>query len=507
MSLIQVRSLTFGYDGCTENVFDQVSFQFDTNWRLGLIGRNGRGKTTFLKLLSGEYPYQGTIRSDVQFLYFPYAAEDPAQISLEVMRQAHPQAEDWELIREAMFLDVDPELLYRPYQTLSHGEQTKILIAALFAVRDKFLLIDEPTNHLDAEGRKKIGEYLRGKNGFLLVSHDRTLLNLCTDHIISINKTSIEVLQGNFSVWWENHQRQEQFERSENQKLHREIRRLNASARRAADWSARTEERKNGVRNSGSKVDKGFVGHKSAKMMQRAKNQIKHTLALAEEKQSLLKDAETVESLKLTPLHYRSSVLAEASDLELKRGNRVLFSPLKFSVREGSRIALTGSNGCGKSTLLHLLASQCRDGGQQDESVTFAGSLRTGSGLIVSVVPQDASQLHGTVREIAEQRGLDETRMKTILRKMGMSRSELELRTESFSEGQKKKVLLTASLCEPAHLYIWDEPLNYIDVFTRMQIEDVILSSGMTMLFVEHDQAFREKTATETIHLGRSGIE
>lgn len=400
-----------------------------------------------------------------------------------------------------MLLDVDPGLLYRSYQTLSHGEQTKILIAALFAVQGEFLLIDEPTNHLDAEGRRKVGEYLREKNGFLLVSHDRTLLDLCTDHILSINKTSIEVLQGNFSVWWENHQKQEQYERSENQKLHREIRRLTASARKAADWSDRTEKGKNGVRNSGSKVDKGYIGHKSAKMMQRAKNQTKRTLALAEERKSLLKDAETTESLKLTPLHYQSSVLAEASDLKLKRDDRVLFSPLNFSVREGSRIALTGPNGCGKSTLLHLIASRCRNGVQEDASVTSEGTLRIGSGLIVSAVPQDASRLHGTLREIAEQRGIEETRMKTILRKMGLSRSELEMRTESFSEGQKKKVLLTASLCEPAHLYIWDEPLNYIDVFTRMQIEDVILSSGMTMLFVEHDQTFQRKIATEMIVL------
>lgn len=170
MSQIKVTNLTFAYPGSYDNVFDNVSFQIDTDWKLGFIGRNGRGKTTFLNLLLGKYEYGGKIQASVIFNYFPYPVKDKSRNTEDILREICPDAQVWQVVRELTSLDVEQEALYRPFDTLSNGEQTKVLLAALFLNENHFLLIDEPTNHLDADARRTVAEYLKKKNGFILVS-------------------------------------------------------------------------------------------------------------------------------------------------------------------------------------------------------------------------------------------------------------------------------------------------------------------------------------------------
>ncbi|OPZ68187.1 MAG: putative ABC transporter ATP-binding protein YheS [Firmicutes bacterium ADurb.Bin467] len=130
-----------------------------------------------------------------------------------------------------------------------------------------------------------------------------------------------------------------------------------------------------------------------------------------------------------------------------------------------------------------------------------AGLVRVGSGLKISYVPQDASFLSGALTAFAEARGIPVTLFLTILRKLGFPRAQFEADLGAFSDGQKKKALLAASLSERAHLYVWDEPLNYVDVFSRMQLEELILEYRPSLLFVEHDRRFVEKVATRTVEL------
>ena len=123
-------------------------------------------------------------------------------------------------------MEVDAEALYRPFETLSSGERTKVMLAVLFLKEHSFLLIDEPTNHLDTEARRAVSRYLNRKKGFILVSHDRVFMAECIDHVLSLNKNTIEVVQGNFTSWWDNKQRRDEFEAMENEKLKKEIGRL-----------------------------------------------------------------------------------------------------------------------------------------------------------------------------------------------------------------------------------------------------------------------------------------
>ena len=132
MSLIQVSNLTFAYEGSYENIFENVNFQIDTNWRLGFTGRNGRGKTTFLNLLLGKYEYRGSISASVAFSYFPYPVVDGSVLAMDAVEAMYPDYEYWRLQREMAKLQLDDEVLYRPYDTLSNGEQTKLQLAVLF---------------------------------------------------------------------------------------------------------------------------------------------------------------------------------------------------------------------------------------------------------------------------------------------------------------------------------------------------------------------------------------
>jgi len=214
--------------------------------------------------------------------------------------------------------------------------------------------------------------------------------------------------------------------------------------------------------------------------------------AAIEEKSKLLRNLEEAEPLAIHPLQYRTDVLLEAKDLCLFYGERQVCGPLNFQVCRGDRVALCGRNGSGKSSILKLILG---------ESLVHTGELRLGSGLVFSYVSQDTSFLTGNLTNFARENGIDESLFKTILRKLDFSREQFEKNLESFSEGQKKKVLIAKSLCEPAHLYLWDEPLNFIDVLSRMQLEALLTEYRPTMLFVEHDAAFTSAVATKQIDL------
>ncbi len=492
MSLIDVVNLTFSYDGSYDNLFENVSFQIDTDWKLGFTGRNGRGKTTFLRLLLGQYEYSGHISAHVPFDYFPFHVENKENHTQEVVNGIVPDFSRWELMRELSLLQVSGDVLDRPFGSLSSGEQTKVLLAALLIKEHRFLLIDEPTNHLDRKARQLVGDYLRTKSGFILVSHDRAFLDRCVDHILSINKTDIEIQKGNFSDWWENKQRQDRFELAKNEKLEKDVKRLSESAKRTNRWSHEVEKTKNGTRSSGSKVDKGYIGHKAAKMMKRSKSMERRRQSAADEKSGLLKNIESADDLKMSQLAFYKNRLVELDRVSIYYGEKKVCTEVSFTIEQGERIALSGKNGSGKSSIVRLICGA---------DLRYTGTFRKGSRLEISYVSQDTSHLRGNLSDYAASNGVDESRFKAILRKLDFSRIQFEKDLSTFSSGQKKKVLVARSLCEQAHLHIWDEPLNYIDVISRMQIEELLLEYAPTLLFVEHDSEFCEHMATKVVEL------
>ncbi|MGE4277154.1 MAG: ribosomal protection-like ABC-F family protein [Lawsonibacter sp.] len=493
MSQITIQNLCFTYEGDHTPVFQGLNLQLDTDWKLGLLGRNGRGKTTLLRLLEGSLEGQGVISCSEPRCYYPKSVPDPSRTTLQVLKEDVPDREDWQLIRELSRLGLGAEVLDRPFSTLSGGEQTRALLAAQFLDCGSWPMLDEPTNHLDAWGKDQVAGYLQGQSrGFLLVSHDRAFLDRCVDHILALNSTGPELIRGNFSTWFQEKQAKDRRELAQNEKLKGEIKRLQQSAEQTSNWSGQVEQTKYATKNSGLRPDRGYIGHKSAKMMKRAKQIEARQEKAAREKETLLKDLERTDPLKLTPAVHPSRRLLEGRELSVTFDGRTVCSGISFSICQGDRIYLSGGNGSGKTSLLRLCVG---------EEVPHSGNLWRASGLNISYVPQNADHLRGNLLKLADVQGINLTQFLTILRKLDFSRALFERNMEEYSAGQKKKVLLAASLCQSTHLYVWDEPLNYIDLFSRMQIEELLLDTPVTLLFVEHDRVFRKKIATQVIEL------
>lgn len=351
MAQINVNNLTFAYEGSFDNVFENTSFSIDTNWRLGFVGRNGKGKTTFLNLLLGKYEYEGNISTNTIFDYFPYIvnSEELTKTAGELIESWKPGVEIWRVMCELPELSIDAELLYRPFGTLSFGERTKIMLAILFSGGNDFLLIDEPTNHLDKEAREIVKSYLKKK--------------------------------------------------------------------------------------------------------------------------------------------------------KYKDSDNNVFDGLSFEINNGDRVVIDGENGSGKSSLIKAILDMNRGIVKENANYEGEGILEVPENLVISYINQDTSHLKGFLKDYCELQGLDYTLFLSLLRQLDFERVQFVKPMEQYSEGQKKKVLIAASLLTSAHLYIWDEPLNYIDVFTRMQIEKLIETYRPTMLLVEHDVTFKEKIANKVIRL------
>ena len=510
MAQIQVTDLTFSYDGSADDVLKEVTFNIDTDWKLGLIGRNGKGKTTLLNLFMGRYDYRGSIKACTRFDYFPYQVADPDlnKNAADLVGVWKPQTEIWQVLIRMNELKMDPECLYRPFGTLSFGERTRVMLAVLFAAENEFLLIDEPTNHLDTEAREIVKEFLASKKGFILVSHDRDLLDKVCDHVLVLNRSTVEVQTGNFSSWWENKEKKDAFQRAENEKHLKEIGKLKAAADRSSRWADKNERSKIGFdpekEHDRSIATRSFIGAKTKKMQARVKSYERRIDREIGEKEGLLQDIEKVSELRIEPLRFHKEVLVNANDLSLRYegAERELFSGLRFQIKRGERVVLSGENGCGKSSILKAILQKADHRAQEaDPGLLISGDLEAASGMTISFVNQDTSFLRGSLRKYCKEKGLSESLFLAVLRQMDLGREQFAKNMEDFSEGQKKKVLIAASLITPAHLYIWDEPLNFIDVFSRIQIENLIMQHKPTMLLVEHDIRFQEKVASKVIRI------
>ena len=489
MALLQVNNVNFAYEGSYDTIFEHLTFQADTAWRLGLIGRNGRGKTTLLRILAGELKASGSVTVPLQPVLFPFAVPDTQDTAKDAMFSFAPEEPEWRLMAEAYPLGLTDELLSRPYNTLSRGEQTKLQLAALFAREDSYPLIDEPTNHLDLKGRETVAEYLKKKNGFLLVSHDRNFLNRCITHTLSLNRSTVTVQRGNYDAWEREFQRKNQAEEARNEQLKKEIVSLKATARKQADWSDKVEKTKIG---SGP-TDRGYIGARAAAMMKRSLATRAKIQRDIEEREGLLQDTERVGTLKLKPLAHPKKRLIEVRGAAVRYGDRTVCDHISFTLERGECVALSGPNGCGKSSILKSICGL---------SDALAGDVNIAGNLKISHVPQSTEHLRGELSGFIAETSADETLFKAILRNMDFGRQQFDKNIAQYSEGQKKKLLLARSLCEEAHLYIWDEPLNYIDVFSRVQLETLLLRFRPTLLLVEHDRAFLERVSTKRIRLG-----
>lgn len=486
MSNISIKNLTFAYPGQVA-LFDNANFELDTSWRLGLLGRNGRGKTTLFKILQNKLSYTGTINVSVPLAYFPQPLGDQTQLALYCLQETGNFLE-WELKRELKLFGISEDLLWQPFNTLSGGEQTKLMLCALFCQADHFFLLDEPTNHLDLAGRKELVAYLKQKKqGFIITSHDRTFLNQTIDHTLVIERSQLHLENGDLVSYEMQKKRRDSHDIQQNEKTRHELKRLKQAALTKENWASQAERQKQ----NNSHADKGFIGRRAAKVMKRATALKSRAEEQIKQKETQLKNLEVSEPLSLNYQPTHKQVLVKAKNFTLAY-EKPLFSPLNFEVKAGEIVVLKGNNGSGKSSLFQALLKSSK--------AISSGELSLNTKNI-SVVRQDFSANRGTLKEFAQKRDLDYTLLLTLLKKLGFERHTFDVLLENMSLGQQKKVELAASLATPAELYLWDEPLNYLDTYNQDQLLTLLQETKPALLVIEHDQNFIDQIADTVVEL------
>ena len=457
MGSIKISNVSFRYEDSSNHIFNNLNLDLDSSWKLGLVGRNGRGKTTFLNLLQGKLVGRGEIQTKLNFSYYPIRIKDPANITLYEL-QDQIMFEQWKLERELNLMHVDSNLIWQSFNTLSGGEQTKILLALSFIDENSFPLIDEPTNHLDEESRQEICKYLtKHHKGYIVVSHDRNFLNQVTDHVLAIENTEIHLYQGNYATYEQIKEARNEFNREKNEKLAGEIKNLHNQKEQFYHWAQKIEARKNlgqktqYILNRRARVNKAAIGHAAAKMMKKSITRRNRMDKKIEEKEGLMVNIEDIPKLTMNfQSNYHSAFLK--------------FLLNKVSANSNGRCELT-------------------------------------NGLRISYLPQDLTIYQGSLKNFALHQKLSYEDLLNILKKMGFPHTNFNVPIEEMSMGQQKRIALAKSLLEPADLYLWDEPANYLDVFNQDQLINLLQEVKPAMLLIDHDQYFIEQVADERIKL------
>ncbi|OHD74310.1 MAG: hypothetical protein A2355_12120 [Spirochaetes bacterium RIFOXYB1_FULL_32_8] len=520
--MIHINNMDFRFPGLTDNLFSNLNLIIDTNIRTGLIGRNGRGKSTLLSLIAGDIkPLSGNISSSVQVSIFRYQID---KFDCDVMRlvknlagnfaiseklmeellsnnrmeeyyklqtefsESGGDEMDYRIRKEFAAIKLDDNLLERTFDTLSSGQKIRAMITAMFLKKDAYPLIDEPANHLDMDGMDILGEYLNTKKGFLLVSHDRHLLDTSVENIISINKSDIKQTKGNYTTWFRDHTNQLEHEKRVDENIRREVVNLRIAEGKRKKWADDKEKEING-----SKLGKGFISRRAAKLQKRALSITDRINKKIEEKEELLQNKEHEIGLAIMQnIRKTDNPILRVDNLAAVRGDKELFSNLSFDIYPGEKVGINGPNGCGKSTLFQILRGEFK---ANDGTISILPEVTIRS---ITDIFNDKSKI---VSEILIDVKIDRRVFTGILDGFGTDRNVMDNKLSLCSAGELQKIYLAWTMYGESDLILWDEPLNYLDIASREKLEDLLLNSKCSILFIEHDRRFIENVSDRVIEL------
>ncbi len=494
-----------------KKILDGLAFQVDTGERVGLLGPNGCGKTTFLRILTGEvHPDEGDVMiapnkrmgliSQIPVYPTGYTVEDvldtafsPLHAMEEEMAALSQRMEEGEsdpalLSRydklSAAFqigggyetdtnknkvcngLSIPQDMRERPFDMLSGGEKTRVNLARLILEDTDILLLDEPTNHLDLRATEWLEEYLeRFKGTVLAVSHDRYFLDKVVRRVVEIQEGKAEFYAGNYSFYAVEKERRYEEKLHQYEKEQAKIQQLEKAAEQLRIWAY-----------SGN--DKIF---KRAQSMEKRIERIRQTDKPKKDRKM---------SVRFGEREFRGDEVLSIKGLGKSFGGRTLFSGVDLEAQGGERIALLGDNGTGKSTLIRILM------GEEEPDV---GKLRKGPTVKVGYLPQIIHFEH-------PERSLVDTMLYDLDCTAQAARDRLasfKFRGEdvfkpvsALSGGEQSRLRLCMLMDSKINLLILDEPTNHLDIQSREWIEEAVEEYEGNLLFVSHDRYFIDRFAT-----------
>ncbi|MEW5977098.1 MAG: ribosomal protection-like ABC-F family protein [Acidobacteriota bacterium] len=529
MSLLNASSLSFHYPSQAGFLFQAVTFEINPGDRIGLVGPNGSGKTSLLRLLAGELqPTAGSIARQRGLLisYVPQESQANSEesvedyvfgafaelsltrsqcrqleTSLETAQQATHyanlladyearggfQAEsDTSKVLEGLGFDARERGL--AVGLLSSGQRARAELARLLLTPSDLLLIDEPTNHLDLAAREWLEGYLvRIDAAYLMVSHDRFLLNQVTTRIFEIGVEGFTAFEGNYDAYRE--QRavldRQRWERYEGQQ--RRLQAARQSSRRRMSLARKVSHAPAGARHG-----KDFYGGKAARVARTAR--ILRERAEREPKVRKPWVEDPIRTLTFPNVGRAGDVVLCVEGLSKAYDTKRLFHKLSFTVGRGERWAVTGPNGCGKTTLLRLLLGL---------ETPDEGSIRLGAKVKLGYLAQQGENLDLDRSAVAVCRDVheDETWVRTILGCLRLRGERAEQPVGAMSLGERCKVALARLLLSGANVLLLDEPTNHLDIEAHEAVEETLEQFPGTILFVSHDRYFLKRLAQKTLRL------
>ena len=508
---IGVTGLVKSFD-LEKKILDGLTLQIDTGERVGILGRNGAGKTTFFKILTGEldydsgevfvapgkrlglisqipvYPPEYTVedvlrtafsrmerlKTEMDALAEKMAAGDSSAATLKRYGDLSARFEglggwdtDTAVSKVANGLTIDDSMRSRLFSELSGGEKTRVNLGRLILEDTDILLLDEPTNHLDLQATVWLEEYISKFRGTVLtISHDRYFLDRTVTRIIEIADGKAEFYSGNYSFYAVEKERRYQERMKQYLKEQAKIRQLEKAADQMHLWA--------------------FMGndalHKRAFSMEKRIERMRTT-----EKPTKARKM----NAQFASREFRGDEVLQLRGLTKSFGERTLFSDIYLRVEPGERIALLGENGTGKTTLLNMIV-----GSERPDS----GSIRQGPSVVTAYLPQiirfDHPERSLLDTMLYEKKGMTAQSARNRLAQYQFQGEDVFKSVSSLSGGELSRLRLCMLMDEQTSFLILDEPTNHLDIAAREWVEEAVEAFDGTLLFVSHDRYFINRFAT-----------
>lgn len=519
MAILSVRDVSVTF--IERVLFENVSFDIEKRDKVGFIGSNGTGKTTLLKVLSGElspttgdvftakdakvgYMHQHVLehpeRSVYEELLSVFEHLKMMEIQLEFLNRELEKGENLDKLiaehgalleqferqggltyksraRSALLgLGFSEEDMIRKSGTLSGGQASKLSLARLLLSGADILLLDEPTNHLDITSVRWLEQYIKDFSGTaLIVSHDRYFLDAVTNKTIELAHKKATVYTGNYTAFIEKKQREQEAIRRKFINDSREIKRIEGIVEQQKRWGR----------------EHNFI---TAASKQKEADRIKAQLTPPDGEEETL-------SFKLEPKRESGNDVLIVKNMSKAFGGNVLFKNIDMHIRKGERVFILGGNGTGKTTLFNILAKKYE--GDFDE-LTFGARVDMG---YFDQMQADLNTDNTPVEEISDAfPHMSTTQIRTVLGRFLLKGDNALKKISTLSGGERARVALLKLVLAGSNFLLLDEPTNHLDTASREALEDTLLNYDGTMLIISHDRYFINKLATRILELKEDGV-
>ncbi len=509
MSLVDIKKIEKSYG--IQPVLSDVSFTLERGQKVALVGNNGTGKSTLLKIISGlEKPDSGVVRLQKGIIlgYLPQDMSLTGEITVEeclfgnqgnldIWKQLHSKEKSQIRVRILFSgFGLTEKLLSQPINTLSSGQKTKILLIKLLLQEPDIMLLDEPTNNLDMPALIWLEKYLEhSESACLVISHDRRFLDKIASTIMELDwhTHKIRIEHGRYSEYLKRQQERLRRQKKVHDNQEEEIRRLQRSARAMKVESAKGSKWKG---HDNDKFLRGFKRDQAGSSARRAKAIEKRIDQM--DKIEIPPDRKNFE-IPLESEVKKGSFRVELTDAVAGYANGFILGPISLSLALGERMAILGLNGSGKSTLIKTISGDLE---------LIAGERHLSSRVISGNLTQEHENLsrdETSFQIMKNQTNLEQHEIFSLLVKFGFSELQIRGEVKSLSPGGRARLLLALFTAQSVNLLVLDEPTNNLDLEAITALEEMMDDYHGAILLVSHDRYFLQKARLDTVLMINEG--